>query len=108
MLDEVDCFAANLLTEAGADADDIRLQLAERVKKQSMPGIYESIRTRSFGSLSGGTIEIHGVRRNADRIRDAVQRCRMYNGHWDKRARTHVERRDRQKDRQSFFRPSAR
>ncbi len=26
--------------------------------------------------------------RSADRVRDSVQRCRMYNFHWDKRSWT--------------------
>jgi hypothetical protein len=91
LLDEEEGFAAQLLREGGADADGIRKQLTTSGAKQSMPGIYESIRTRSVGSVSGGNIEIHGVRRNADRIRDAVQRCRMYNWHWDKHFWTNVD-----------------
>jgi hypothetical protein len=91
LFDEEEGFAAELLHEGGANAADIRQQLAELAQKQSMPGIYDSIRTRSFGSLLGGAIILHGVTRGADRIRDAVQRCRMYNHHWDKRAWTNVD-----------------
>ncbi|MGA9073146.1 MAG: Clp protease N-terminal domain-containing protein [Candidatus Sulfotelmatobacter sp.] len=91
LIDEEDCFAAQLLREGGADPTSIRSQLADSSEKQSMPGIYESIRTRSFGSISRGAIEIHGVRRSAERVRDAVQRCRMYSWHWDKRAWANVD-----------------
>lgn len=71
--DEEEGFAAQLLREGGADADGIRMQLTASGAKQSMPGVYESISTRSVGSVSGRAIEIRGVRRNAHRIRDAVQ-----------------------------------
>src|SRR5207302_7332214 len=40
---------------------------------------------------SEGSIEIHRVRRNVERVRDAVERCRMYNWHWDKRPWTNVD-----------------
>jgi Clp amino terminal domain, pathogenicity island component len=86
LLDEEDCLACELLLEGGADAADLRQQLAAGTGKQSTPGIYESICTPSFDSLAGGAILIHGVARSARRIREAVQRCRMYNWHWDKRA----------------------
>ena len=90
LLDEEGCFAAELLLEGGADAASIRQQLTPEAERHSMPGIYESIRTRSFGR-SGGAILIHGIPRSADRIHDAVQRCRLYNWHWDKRAWTNVD-----------------
>jgi hypothetical protein len=91
LLDEEDSFAAKLMKEAGADAGSIRVQLAESVAKQSLAGIYESIRNRSVHSLSGGAVIIHGVPRSADRVRDSVQRCRMYNFHWDKRSWTNLD-----------------
>jgi len=91
LLDEEEGFAAQLLREGGADANGIRIQLTASRAKQSMPGIYESIRTRGVGSVSGGAIEIHGVRRNADRIRDEVQRCLVCNWHWDKHFWTNVD-----------------
>jgi hypothetical protein len=91
LLDEEGCFAAMLLREGGADAANIRLELVEIAKQQSMPGIHKSIGGPGYGAASGGTIEIHGVPRNAERIREAVQRCRMYNYHWDKRSWTNVD-----------------
>ncbi|MGB8583843.1 MAG: Clp protease N-terminal domain-containing protein [Candidatus Sulfotelmatobacter sp.] len=91
LLDEEDCFAAKLLREAGADAGSIRVQLADSVAKHSLPEPYESIRTRGFGSLFEGAISIHGVARNAEHVRDSVQRCRMYNFHWDKRSWTSAD-----------------
>ena len=91
LLGEEGCVAAKLLREGGADAGSIRVQLAESATKPSLPEPYESIRTRSFGSLSGGAVIIHGVPRNADRVRDSVQRCRMNNFHWDKRSWTSAD-----------------
>jgi hypothetical protein len=84
LLDDED-FAAKLLHEAGAEAGSIRVQLAESAAKQSLPEPYESIRRRGFGSLFEGAITIHGIAHNAERVRDSVLRCRMYNFHWDKR-----------------------
>jgi hypothetical protein len=91
VLDEEDCFAAKLLREGGADAGSIRIQLAESAAKQSLPEPYESVRTRRIGARVGGAIVIHGVARNADRVRDSVQRCRMNNFHWDKRPWTKAD-----------------
>ncbi len=91
LLDEEGCIAAQLLLEGGADAASIRQQLTESDENKAMPGIYESIRTRSSFGRSGGAISIHGVARSADHIRDAVQRCRIYNWHWDKRAWTNLD-----------------
>ncbi len=91
LLDEEDCFAASLLREGGADAASIRLQLATEAEKHSMPGIYEAIRTRSSGSLAGGAILIHGIARSADRIHESVQRCRIRNWHWARRAWTNAD-----------------
>jgi hypothetical protein len=90
LLDEEGCFAAMLLRDGGADAANIRLELGE-FKQQSMSSIHKPIGGPRYGSASGGTIEIHGVHRNAERVRDAVQRCRVYNYHWDKRSWTNVD-----------------
>jgi hypothetical protein len=90
LLDEEDCFAAKLLREGGADAASIRVQLAESSEKQSMPGIYESIRTQNSSHI-GGAIIIHGVARSAGRVRDIVQHCRMFNWHWDRRSWTNAD-----------------
>jgi hypothetical protein len=91
LLDEEECFAAKLLREAGADAGSIRVQLADSVAKQSLPEPYESIRTRSFGSLFEGAISIHGIARNAEHVRDFVLHCRRRNFHWDKRFWTNAD-----------------
>lgn len=91
LLDEEDCFAANLMLEAGAGADSIRKQASEHADKQSMSGLYEAIRTRNVGSIPTAVVQIHDVPRSADRIRELVQRCRMYNWHWDKRSWTNVD-----------------
>ena len=91
LLDEEGCFAAELLREGGADAASIRQQLTESAERQWMPGTYESIRAQGSFGRSGGAISIHGVPRSADHIRDAVQRCRLYNWHWDKRPWTNLD-----------------
>ncbi|MFZ0815106.1 MAG: Clp protease N-terminal domain-containing protein [Candidatus Sulfotelmatobacter sp.] len=91
LLDEEGCFAAHLLLEGGADAASIRPQLRAEAEKQSTPGTYDSIRTRSSFGRSGGAIVIHGAPRSADRIHEAVERCRLYGCHWDKRAWTSVD-----------------
>jgi hypothetical protein len=76
---------SNFSIEAAADVASIRQQVAmAAAAKQSMPGIYEAIRTPSFGALSGAATLIHGVAGSADRIQERVERCRIYNWHWAK------------------------
>jgi Clp amino terminal domain, pathogenicity island component len=87
ILDERGCFGDQLLREAGTDPDSLRLRLAELAREQG-PFHSASVRSRVSGYASGGFLEIHGVRRNTERIRDAVERCRIYNWHWDKRSWT--------------------
>ena len=89
LLDEEGGLAARLLREGGADADSIRTQLVNTPELNSMPRIHRSIRSQS--SFSGDPIVIHCTPRNAERVRDAVQRCRMYNWNWEKRAWTNVD-----------------
>ena len=91
LLDEEGCFAAMLLRDGGADAESIRLQVGEMAKQQSAPRIHKSIGGPGYGTASAEAVEIHGVHRNAERVRDAVQRCRMYNWHWDKRSWTNAD-----------------
>jgi hypothetical protein len=91
LLDEEGGFAAVLLREGGADAEKIRLKLDEMVQQQSMPPISRSIGGPGYRRASAGTIEIHGIHRSAERVRDAVQRCRMNNWHWEKRSWTNAD-----------------
>jgi len=90
LLDESGCLAEKLLREAGADPDGIRAELAQQAgpQEESARGLLQGRVSRS-AFLS--TLEIHGVRRNAERVRDAVQRCRMYNWHWEKRSFANVD-----------------
>jgi hypothetical protein len=90
LLDEKGCRADKLLREAGADPDGIRAELAKSAGPLEIlhSGFTQS---RRSGTPSEGFIEIHGVRRDVERIRDAVQRCRMYNWQWDKRSFTNVD-----------------
>src|SRR5579863_4532535 len=90
LLDEEGGFAAVVLREGGADAEKIRPKLDELVQ-QSRPPISRSIGGPGYKSASGGTVEVHGIHRNAERIRDAVQRCGRYNWHWEKRSWTNID-----------------
>jgi hypothetical protein len=90
LLDEGACFAAELLRDGGADPTGMRLQLAESARQQTAPLHRDFMRPgQRFGF--GGPIEIHGVRRNAEHIREAIQHCRMYNWHWDRRSWTNLD-----------------
>ena len=91
LLDEEDCFAAELLREAGADAAGIRRQLTHAVSEQCGSSHFQSIPGREHKSAFAAPIEIHGVPRNARQVREAVQHCRMHNWHWDKRPWTNVD-----------------
>jgi hypothetical protein len=91
LLGEEGCFAAMLLRNGGADAESIRVEVGEIAKQQSTADIHKSIGSPGYRTASAGTIEIHGVHRNAERVRDAVQRCRMYNWHWAKRSWTNAD-----------------
>jgi hypothetical protein len=99
---------SNFSIKAAADVASIRQELATAAAaKQSMPGIYEAIRTPSFGALSGAATLIHGVAGSADRIQEWVERRRIYNWHWAK-PRNQRQHRDRKKDWQGLFRPAPR
>jgi len=90
LLDERGCFADKLLREAGADPDSLRSQLAEPTREQ-WPFHSGSARSQVSRYASGGFVEIHGVRRNAERVRESVQRCRSHNWHWAKRTWTNSD-----------------
>lgn len=88
VMDENDCLAERVLREAGADAASIRLQLTDQARQQRESLVQGS----TYGHApSNACVEIHGVKRNMGLVRDAVQRYRMYNLHWDKRAWTEVD-----------------
>jgi len=91
LLDEEDCLAAKLLREGGADAASIRLEVQDVSGEQPGTRQFRSIPGREYRSAFTGPITIHGVPRNAQHIREAVQRCRMYNWHWNKRAWTNAD-----------------
>lgn len=78
------CIAAQLLREAGADADKMRKRLATEYRESS--SVFErgglSLRTTRFAAID--MVEIHGLRRNADYIRGVVNTIRAYNWHWHK------------------------
>ena len=77
-----DCFASQLLHEAGANETKIREQLAHQsgeqvahLQNQISPG-------RLHGALPIGPIEIHGIRRKTEHVRDLVSMLRMYDWYW--------------------------
>jgi len=84
LLDEQECFAAELLREGGADATTLRMYFAEQSDKQLPPFQHTLYYGRGYRCASGETVEIHGSRWNVDYVRDAVQLCRAYNWHWHK------------------------
>jgi hypothetical protein len=85
LLDE-DCFATDLLHEAGADAGEMRLYYADDSRMPPKPWSFQraSYRNMGFRFLSTETVEIHGSGWNVDYVRDAVHLCRTYNWHWHK------------------------
>jgi Clp amino terminal domain, pathogenicity island component len=71
-----DCFAARMLAGRGADLETLRKKIEEAaVPFDSLP----------LPSRPRDTIELHGIRRDAESIRQAVMRCREYSWHWQKR-----------------------
>jgi hypothetical protein len=91
LLEEEDCFAAELLREAGADAAGIRHRLTDAVSEHLGSSHFPSIPGREQKSAFAAPIEVHGTRRNAQLVREAVRHCRMHNWHWDKRPWTNVD-----------------
>jgi ATP-dependent Clp protease ATP-binding subunit ClpC len=79
LLDEGEGLAAKLLREAGADAHSMREQLGQISATQSLPEPYESIRTRIFGSLSVGAVQVHNIRHAEECVREAVRAFRLCN-----------------------------
>jgi hypothetical protein len=90
MLDESGCLADKILRGAGADPESVRLQLTQSPerKEQSHGRLLQPRLSRPDGL---GMFEIHGIRRNAVRVRDSVERCRAYNWLWQKRSFTNVD-----------------
>jgi Clp amino terminal domain, pathogenicity island component len=87
LLDESNSFAAQLMIEAGADAEKIRLQAAELLSRE-LSSLPAAVIDPAIGL---GAVRIHGIPRNAGIIRQLVERCRMYNWHWQKRAWCNVD-----------------
>ena len=85
LIEERNCFAQQLLQEAGVDSGAIR----EYYARQSQPPRPSSFQRASFYDygfrhLSAETVEIHGARWNVDYVRDAINLTRTYNWHWHK------------------------
>ncbi len=89
LFDEQNCLAANLLRDAGADRAVIRTQLSNLAQQQQSH--IKSIPGHEKPSVFASPIVIHGVLRNARHVRDAFQRCRMYNWKWHKRSWSNVD-----------------
>jgi len=81
LLDVEDSLAAKLLREGGADVAKIRSRLAEEYRQTGNVferGFLYNARPPRFPAVD--TVEIHGIRRNADYIRDVVSMIRTYTG----------------------------
>jgi hypothetical protein len=77
-----DCFASQLLHEAGADETKIREQIAHQSGEQIAQLLNEvSYRSRG-GARPSSPIEIHGIKRSTEHIRDIVSMLRMYDWYW--------------------------
>jgi hypothetical protein len=85
LLDVEGSLAAKLLRDGGADAAKIRSRLAAEYSQMGdvfQRGFLQNARLPRFPTVD--TVEIHGIRRNADYIRDVVSTVRSYNWHWHK------------------------
>ena len=91
LLDEAECFAAKVLREGGADANGMRLKLAELSNEQLDSLHFKSIPGRDYRSAFTSPIVIRGIPLHGGHVRDAIQRCRMYNWHWNKRPWTNID-----------------
>lgn len=83
LLAEPDTLAAQLLRKAGADPAVIRLKLAEQ-HALHQPEPAAEAQVRGHRQLSDTVVEIHGIRRKIDRIRDVVSMIRLHDWHWHK------------------------
>jgi Clp amino terminal domain, pathogenicity island component len=77
-----DSFASQLLHEAGADEAKIQDQLAKEVGERIAPFQSQTNYGRLYGAAPVGPIDIHGIRRKTEHIRNVVSMLRMYNWHW--------------------------
>jgi ATP-dependent Clp protease ATP-binding subunit ClpA len=78
-----DCLAAKLLRQAGADPVAMRLKLSEQTEFRGT-SLQRDSQLRRQQPFPGAWVEIHGIQRKADYIRDVVSMIRAYNWHWQK------------------------
>ena len=84
LLSTENSLAAKMLARAGADSSKIRTELAQQTESEGgslQNRIIERVR-QCF--RSDEPIEIHGVKRKADLVRDLVNVIRSRNWHWEK------------------------
>jgi hypothetical protein len=89
LLDEPASLAARLMVEAGAEAEIVRSQIAAVIKQELQGTVTNRQLGRQMAPLAA--IRIHDVPRNAAVIRQLVERFRMHNWHWQKRAWSNVD-----------------
>jgi len=89
LLDEPASIAAQIMAEAGAEAEAVRSQIAGIIEQE----LQRTVTNRQLGHQMAplATIHIHDVPLNAAVIRQLVERFRMYNWHWQKRAWSNVD-----------------
>lgn len=79
-----DCLATELLQRAGTNPESVRVRVSKQTEDVAGMLQNESRFDRPKRVLDQ-SIEIHGLRRNAEYIRDVVTMIRSYNWHWDKK-----------------------
>lgn len=75
-------FASQLLHEAGADEAKILEQLARQERDKISPFERQEAYRRTHGGSPAGPIEIHGVHRKTEHVRNIVSMLRMYDWFW--------------------------
>ncbi|HUO17426.1 MAG TPA: Clp protease N-terminal domain-containing protein [Verrucomicrobiae bacterium] len=79
-----DCLAAKLLLRAGAEQTKLRIVLKPQPDQPLARGSLKGAERSARNPVVDSIIEIHGLRRNPQNIRELVRTLRAYNWHWNK------------------------
>ena len=77
-----DCVASQLLHEAGANETKIREQLATQASETISTFERQANYRTIHGTAPASPIEIHGIRRKTEHVRDMVSMLRIYDWFW--------------------------